>query len=201
MSDVVPMSAFVLAGGRSSRMGADKALLELQGETLLARTMECARSVATDVGIVGSASRFGAYGPVVEDVFKDCGPLGGIHAALLASRSKQTLILAVDLPGLTPDFLRYVASVTSQEPSAQAVVPEYAGRWHPLCAVYRRDFAEAAEAALKQHRFRIDALFELAPTRKITQAELEAAGFDASIFRNLNTMAEFEAARGMAQSK
>jgi molybdenum cofactor guanylyltransferase len=195
------MSAFVLAGGRSSRMGADKALLELDGETLLARTMDCAQSVAVDVGIVGSASRFNRYGTVVEDVFNDCGPLGGIHAALRASRTEQTLILAVDLPGVTPVFLEFLARVASQEPSALAVVPEYAGRWHPLCAVYRREFAQAAEQALKQHRFRIDALFEVVPTRKIAQAELEAGGFGADIFRNLNTMADFEAARSIAQSK
>lgn len=194
------LTAFVLTGGRSSRMGTDKALLEFEGQTLLKKTVECARLVAADVGIVGDASRFSSYGEVVEDIFKDCGPLGGIHAALRSSRTQLNLVLAVDLPGLTPDFLRFLARTASQEASAQAVVPEYDGRWQPLCAVYRRNFADAAEAALKRNRFRIDALFATVPTRKITQAELELAGFGADIFRNVNTMAEYQAAKTGKQS-
>jgi len=195
------LTAFVLTGGRSSRMGTDKALLEFEGQTLLKKTVECARLVAADVGIVGDASRFSSYGEVVEDIFKDCGPLGGIHAALRSSRTQLNLVLAVDLPGLTADFLRFLVRVAAKEPFAQAVVPEYGGRWQPLCAIYRRKFAETAEVALKRQAFRIDSLFAHVPTRKITQLELESAGFGASIFRNVNTIAEFEAAKAGKQSK
>jgi molybdenum cofactor guanylyltransferase len=201
MNPDLRISAFVLAGGRSSRMGTDKALLVFEGKTLLERTMECARSFTVDVGIVGSAARFGSYGRVVEDIFKDCGPLGGIHAALRSSRTDLNLMLAVDLPGLTAEFLRFLVSVAAKEHLAQAVVPEYEGRSQPLCAVYRREFADAAEDALKLGHFRIDSLFATVPTRKITQVEIEAAGFGAGIFRNVNTMAEFEAASSGRESK
>ena len=201
MNPDLRISAFVLAGGRSSRMGTDKALLVFEGKTLLERATECARMVTSDVGIVGSAARFSSYGPVVEDIFKDCGPLGGIHAALRSSRTDPNLILAVDLPGMTADFLRFLVSLAVKEPRVLAVVPEYDGRWQPLCAVYRREFADAAEDALKLGHFRIDALFATVPTRKITQVEIETAGFGASIFRNVNTMADFEAATSGRESK
>jgi molybdopterin-guanine dinucleotide biosynthesis protein A len=59
--------------------------------------------------------------------------------------------------------------------------------WQPQCAVYRREFAEAAEKALRAGRYRIDALFDEARMQAIAEEELEAAGFSASVFRNLNT--------------
>ena len=74
------VTAFILAGGKSTRMGADKAFVEYDGRTLLARALDLARSITHDVRIVGSPERFAPFAPVVEDIFRDCGPLGGIHA-------------------------------------------------------------------------------------------------------------------------
>ena len=76
------VTAFVLAGGKSTRMRADKAFVSLDGRTLLARALDIARCVTQDVRIVGDPHKFATFGPTVEDVFPNCGPLGGIHAAL-----------------------------------------------------------------------------------------------------------------------
>ena len=89
------VAAFVLAGGKSTRMGSDKAFVMLEGRTLLTRALELARTVSDNVRIVGSAEKFAAFAPVVEDVFRECGPLGGIHAALRASSAELNLMLAV----------------------------------------------------------------------------------------------------------
>ena len=67
------ITAFILAGGKSTRMGADKAFIELDGPTLLARALELARSVTLDVRIVGDPGKFAPYAPVVEDVFRSNG--------------------------------------------------------------------------------------------------------------------------------
>ena len=77
-------TAFILAGGNSTRMGRDKAFVMLQGRTLLARALEVCRTVTSDVRIVGDRKKFAPFAPVVEDVFPGCGPLAGIHAALRA---------------------------------------------------------------------------------------------------------------------
>ncbi len=69
------VTAFILAGGKSTRMGTDKAFMEYQGHTLLARALDLGRSVASEVRIVGSQEKFAAFGSVVEDVFRDCGRL------------------------------------------------------------------------------------------------------------------------------
>src|SRR5438874_1015531 len=102
------VAAFILAGGKSSRMGADKAFVELDGRTLLARALDLARAVSSDVRIVGDPAKFAPFAPVIADVFRGCGPLGGIHAALRGSRTELNLILAVDLLFVSPALLQYL---------------------------------------------------------------------------------------------
>jgi molybdopterin-guanine dinucleotide biosynthesis protein A len=190
LSDV---AALILAGGKSTRMGADKAFAMLDGGTLLERALELARSVTADVRIVGSAEKFAAFGPVVEDVFRECGPLGGIHAGLRSSSAELNLVLAVDVPFVSAELLRFLIG-RARESAALAIVPRVGG-WQPLCAVYRREFATVAESALQEGRYKIDVLFAAVRTEAIEERELEAAGFSAEAFRNLNTPEELAQAR------
>ncbi len=180
------VTAFILAGGKSTRMGTDKAFVALDGRTLLARSIDLARSVATDVRIIGDPAKCAAFAPVVEDVFRDCGPLGGIHAALRASRTDLNVILAVDVPFVTPALLQYLIQ-RARDSKAIVTVTRAAGNWQPLCAVYRRAFADEAEQSLRAGRYKIDALFKPAITQVIEEVDLNAAGFSPSLFRNLNT--------------
>ena len=188
------VTVFILAGGKSTRMGSDKAFAEYQGRTLLARALDLARSVTADVLIVGSKEKFAPFAPVVEDVFSDCGPLGGIHAALRASRTDLNLFLPVDTPFVSWTFLQYLVRQAGNAPEAAVVVPRSDGGWQPLCAIYRREFADAAETALSAGRYRIDRLFDEVRTRVIEQEELEGAGFSPALFRNLNTPEELSKA-------
>src|SRR5690242_15265976 len=89
---------FVLAGGRSTRMGADKAFLRVGNATLIERAMAVIGAVCPDVSVVGDPAKFSSYARVVEDVYPGAGPLGGIHAALTNSSSDLNVVLAVDLP-------------------------------------------------------------------------------------------------------
>lgn len=183
------VAAFVLAGGKSTRMSADKAFVLLDGRTLLARALDVARSVTTDVSIVGDAVKFAVFAPVVEDVFRGCGPLGGIHAALRSSRAELNLMLAVDVPFVTRELLEYLITRARNAP-ATVTVPRIGGGWQPLCAVYPCEFAGAAEKALRTGQNKIDALFSEVRVQTIGEQELEAAGFSAKMFRNLNTLEE-----------
>ena len=174
-------------------MGSDKVFLEFDGQTLLDRTLELARSLTQQVSVVGDAAKFAAFAPVVEDQFRGCGPLGGIHAALSGSATEFNLMLAVDMPFLTLELLRYL-SARARASAALVTVPRCGGGWQPLCAVYRRQFAELAEKALREGRHRIDALFSPQQTQTVTEQELKAAGFSAEMFRNLNTPEDFAVA-------
>lgn len=191
---VKEVAAFVLAGGKSSRMGRDKAFLELGGRTLLAHALALARAVGREVTIVGDAKKFSAYGRVVEDVYRDRGPLGGIHAALTCSTTDFNLVLAVDLPFVEAKFLDYLNS-QAQASGAMVTVAQIAGDWQPLCAVYRRDFAAVAEKSLQNGKNKIDLLFAEVERRVIDEDELSRTGFSAEMFRNLNTTEDMEQAR------
>jgi len=189
----VNLGAFVLAGGKSSRMGRDKAFLAFGGETLLSRSLRLARSVTESVSIVGDTKKFGSFAPVVEDTYRDRGPLGGIHAALSTTRSEHNLIMAVDLPFLDVRFLQYLIA-QAQRSEAMVTVPQMGGVAQPLCAVYRRELAALAEDALCNGRNKIDLLFAETNSRIIVELELRAAGFSADIFRYLNTPKDLEEA-------
>jgi molybdopterin-guanine dinucleotide biosynthesis protein A len=189
------VAAFILAGGRSTRMGADKAFIEFDGRTLLARALDVARAVTADVRIVGDAAKFAGFAPVVEDVFRGCGPLGGIHAALRASTAELNLMLAVDVPFASTALLEFL--IARARASAAIVTVARVGGWQPLCAVYRREFAETAEKALGQGRYKIDSLFDVVSTLAVEEEELVASGFSGGMFRNLNTREEVEAAEGL----
>ena len=185
------LSAFVLAGGRSSRMGSDKALLPLGDQTLLEHTLRTVSDAFGQARIVGPKSIYARFGGVVEDIYPGCGPLGGIHAALIATSTDLNLILSVDMPLMTPQFLSWLTAqaVTAQE---LIVVPDAAGGPQPLCAIYRRGVLELVEQALKDGDYKIGRLFSQLPTRVITEEEIVGAGFSAIIFQNVNTPEEYE---------
>lgn len=187
------ITAFVLAGGKSARMGTDKAFLQVGRATLLTRALELAAGVADDVWIGGDARKFAAFGRVVEDVYRDRGPLGGIHAALSRTTTDLNLMLAVDLPFVELRFLHYLIARAAEE-GAVVTVPRAAGGLQPLCAVYRRAFVKVAERSLREGRNKIDALFSAVETRVIAEEELSRQGFSEEMFHNLNTPEELRQA-------
>jgi molybdenum cofactor guanylyltransferase len=186
------VTAFILAGGKSTRMGTDKAFVALDGRTLLARALDLARSATPDARIVGDPAKFASFAPAVEDLFRNCGPLGGIHSALRSSQTELNLILAVDVPFVSSALLQYLISRARNSASATVTVAKAGGGWQPLCAVYRREFADAAEQSLRAGHYKIDTLFNATNTQAITEEELEEAGFSPKIFRNLNTPEDLE---------
>jgi molybdopterin-guanine dinucleotide biosynthesis protein A len=189
---VEEVCAFVLAGGKSSRMGRDKAALSLDGQTLLERTKELAKGVAERVRIVGPRSVYGV--DAIEDVYPDCGPLGGIHAALTNTATDLNLILSVDTPFVAPQFLQLLVSEAARA-GTTVTVPYVGERFQPLCAVYRREFLALAEAALRAGNNKIDALFCHTTVRRVDEAEIMRLAFDPRMFDNLNTPEDFERAQ------
>jgi molybdopterin-guanine dinucleotide biosynthesis protein A len=138
-----------------------------------------------EVRIVGDRAKFAAFAPVVEDIFPVRGPLGGIHAALRSSKTDLNLIFAVDIPFLSTEFLQFM--ITKSRCGAMVTVPRTRDGWQPLCAVYRREFANLAESMLRAHVYRIDGLFYRATTLVIEENELREQGFSSDMFCNLNT--------------
>jgi molybdopterin-guanine dinucleotide biosynthesis protein A len=191
---------FLLAGGKSSRMGADKAFLDFGGQTLLDRALTVMGAVCGKVTIVGDPDKFAQYGSskygsVVADIFPGCGPLAGIHAALVHSPAELNLMLAVDMPFVSRELLAFLLAAAG-ETDAMVTVPRPSHGLQPLCAIYRRDFCEVAERALRAGKYKIDAAFSSVSVRVIEEDELAAAGFSEQSFFNLNTPQDRLAADG-----
>ncbi len=187
-------AAYILTGGRSSRMGTDKAFLAIGAQTLVERALTVAASVSPQVAIVGDPPKFSKYGTVIQDVFRDAGPLAGIHAALVQSSAELNLMLAVDMPFVSQALLEFLFACAAST-DALVTVPRTGRGFQPLCAVYRIDFAKAAEQALRAGNYKIDAAFPGLPTRVIEESELQAAGFSAQLFMNVNTPEDMQAAQ------
>ncbi len=175
-------------------MGANKAFLDFGGRTLLERAIGVMREACAELAIVGDPATFASYGAVVPDLYPGCGPLAGIHAALLHSSAELNLVLAVDMPFVSSELLAFLLAAAS-ETQAIVAVPRTARGFQPLCAVYRRAFASAAEEALRAGKYKIDAVFSSIPVRTIEESELAAAGFVERIFFNVNTPEELLAAQ------
>jgi molybdenum cofactor guanylyltransferase len=196
---------FVLAGGKSSRMGVDKAFLPVGGRTLLDQALVVLASVCDRLTIVGDPMKFAQYesaeyggrkvGPVVGDIFPECGPLAGIHTALVHSSAELNLMLAVDMPFISAALLSFLFAMAEQT-EAIVTVPRVGKGLQPLCAVYRTDFRGAAEQALRAGNYKIEAAFSTVSIRVIADSELTAAGFSEQNFFNLNTPQDRIAAEG-----
>jgi molybdenum cofactor guanylyltransferase len=179
-------AGFILAGGKSTRMGADKAFVDFGGQTLLERALTVIGAACERVTIVGDPAKFEKYGPVVADMFPGCGPLAGIHTALTHSPAELNLMLAVDMPFVSRELLAFLWA-TAESGDAIITVPIVGKGLQPLCAVYRRDFAPVAEEALRAEKYKIDAAFSKVSIRAIDKDELRAAGFSEQSFFNVNT--------------
>ena len=238
------MNAFVLAGGRSTRMGRDKALLDLDGRPLIDHALTKLRALGFSPRIAGSRPDLSSFAPFVPDNYPQQGPLGGIEAALAAtanpemlypevstleltrpsgsgnlaetskrehllricsSDAEQNLFLAVDLPWLPIEFLRWMTE-RAQHTNALATVPRAQGLPQPLCAIYSRAIQPHAQAALAKD----DAKVMRAVERAATATRLRIDSFDAESiaasqlweqrlpvhwwFQNLNSPADFQTA-------
>ncbi|MCC6538772.1 MAG: molybdenum cofactor guanylyltransferase [Bryobacterales bacterium] len=186
------LGGFVLAGGRSSRMGRDKALLLLDGQPLVQRASALLGSfLQTPVALVGAAARYGHLGlPVIEDRFPGDGPLAGIEAALGSAYARAwNLIVACDMPHLGVDTLRGLAAAAAAHPEAMCVLAVSRRGPEPLCAVWRREFAPIAHSALRAGQRKVRDVLETVP---IAHFQIE----EDSVLTNVNTPADWAGVAG-----
>ncbi len=142
------IEGFVLAGGRSSRMGRDKALIEFAGEPLILSALKQLKTVANTVRIAANRDDLERFAPTIPDRWKDSGPLAGIHAALAASESDWNIFLPVDMPLLPTAYLQWMLNRVRQT-GALATLPTIAGIPQPLVAVYHRTLLPGLEQSLE----------------------------------------------------
>ncbi|MDQ3253880.1 MAG: molybdenum cofactor guanylyltransferase [Acidobacteriota bacterium] len=213
------IDGFILTGGASSRMGADKAHLRLGGLSFVERIARALHAVTMRVSVVSSKADAEVWGlPVVRDVHAGCGAIGGVHAALAHSRAACVLIVSCDLPFVSGELFRRLASLSNEdsyhvsdcdgerEPVEEsreifdAVAPVQAdGRPQPLCAIYRREIClPVAERLIAQRKFRLRRMLQQVRTRWVGEDELSDLDGLSFFFLNVNTPEDYAAARSLA---
>ncbi|BDG59901.1 molybdenum cofactor guanylyltransferase [Caldinitratiruptor microaerophilus] len=183
----------IMAGGRSTRMGRNKALLPVGGRRLVEHVADLFRDLFEQVLVsTNEPETYAFLGlPAVADRIPGSGPLGGIEAGLKASRFRAAFFAACDMPLLNRDLIAYLVSLAADH---DAVVPRVDGQWETLHAVYTRDALPAVTAQLDSGDFKVARFFPRVRVRAVEEAELARFGPPRRLFFNCNTPQEYEEA-------
>lgn len=202
------ISAGILAGGKSLRMGQNKALLSWRDQTLLEHL---AKLVAVATGcneVLISVAEEAEYRDIlkrwqgaaalmpVEDQRRGYGPLEGLYQLLAHGKNPWMFVVATDMPLVSPEFIRQMLGQPLE--GAQAVVPRDKGRIHPLCGLYHKSALPALEKLLVRGEHRVRGLLEELSVRYV---DLEMTGMDACVLENVNTPEEYRRVRCLKEDK
>jgi molybdenum cofactor guanylyltransferase len=187
-------SGFVTAGGKSTRMGVDKAWLEVGGTPMILRVIRALQPVTGDVSVIANDPEYRRLGlPVFADSNPGIGPLEAIRTALANSSRRLAVLAACDIPFVTTELFQLLVESAGNH---QAVVPtDAAGLLEPLCAVYSTSALESVELLIAQGRRKVSDLFDVVPTRIVTFDEIRHLTGCSLFFRNVNTPDEYTACR------
>ena len=191
----LPVRGYILVGGKSSRFGSDKALLDVDGEPLALRIAARMRPAVVSVTLVGSPSTYGHLGlRVIPDAVADFGPLGGLLAALEDSGEEWNLIAACDMPLVTADLFRFIAETTVDCPEDVILPYDCEGRPEPLCAAYRSSAAATVRRAVEDDVHKVMTALESLKIAALTPEDYAAVDPEGTVFTNLNRVRDLERA-------
>ena len=192
MPEAISVSGFVLVGGRSRRMGQDKALLPFQGRPLFHHAVELLRPHAAQVTLLGPPARYGDFGiPVLPDRRPGRGPLEALCTGLENSPCEWNIFLACDLPFLEGRFVQFLIE-RALASEAQAVVPRTADGWQPLCAAYQRCCLPVMQQGLEEEPAGIVNRLAQLHVQVLAPDQLLPFGFSPRMFKNINTAEDWE---------
>ena len=197
------IEGFILVGGASSRMGADKARLRLDGRSFVERVASALSSVTERVSVVGARQEEeeekSRQFPFVPDVHAKWGALGGLHAALCACRAPWAAVVACDLPFVTGELFARLAALRENFDAVVPVQPD--ARLQPLCALYAVEPCRkiAAELIASDER-RPRALLRKVAARRVETSEMADLEGAPLFFMNVNTPEEYAQARKAVMS-
>jgi molybdopterin-guanine dinucleotide biosynthesis protein A len=184
-------SLVILAGGLSRRMGRDKAALPAGDGTLIEHLARRLAPVVDETIIAGGSGRPALPGvTMVEDRYPGLGPLAGMHAGLLASRSPLVWVVGCDLPDADPGLAPLLCGLARD---VDAVVPRIDSEPQGVCAVYDRALAPRIEGLLAAGERRVTMLLAASNVRYVTPDELRAVDPELRSFRNINTPDDYRA--------
>ncbi len=196
------LRGYVLAGGASSRFGADKALADLAGRPLLVRIIGVLRqSGVREVVVVGSQTRYKKWSTrCIGDQWPGEGPLGGIVTALLCSLAAEpppswNLVVSCDMPFLTAEWLSYLGERAAASEAGVVVPRSHGGRLEPLCACWRTACAERLRAVFESGARKVTDGMKSFRVEVLGEKDWKRFDNQGRLFWNMNTRADYEEAK------
>jgi molybdopterin-guanine dinucleotide biosynthesis protein A len=187
---MIKAAGFVTAGGASSRMGRDKAWLEIDGQSMIERVIAALWPVTSSVSVIANRREYERLGlPVFADENVGIGPLEAIRVALANTEAPQVVLAGCDMPFVTPELFRFLLDLSAPY---QAVVPLNAeGRLEPLCAVYATNALATVTELIGVGARKVSLLFERISIRRVRFDELRHLQSAGLFFENVNTVQEY----------
>lgn len=186
-----PLTGVILSGGKSLRMGADKAFLRVGGTPIIERTVRLLQGIFEETIVIANHREH--YGHlavnVFEDLIPDLGALGGLYTGITRSSYPYTFVVACDMPFLNPAVIRFLADRTD---GFDVVIPKTEDGLQPLHAIYSKGCLNAIRQILNDKKNRIIDLFPLVRVNIVEENGFRSLDPDRSSFINLNTQKDLQ---------
>lgn len=202
------MTAFsvaVLAGGKSSRMGRNKALVEIAGQTILAHILGRVSHLGDGAPFIvaNDAPTYDAFGlPVLSDVYPDHGSLGGIYSAIHHSQTEYTMVMACDMPFVSAPLITYmVGLIAANDPQPDVIVPRVDGYPQGLFALYRKACLPVIQPRLEAKQLKVIRFYDAVNVRYLDESEYQSYIVPDLSFFNVNTPQDLESAHRLVNQQ
>jgi len=180
-----PISAFVLAGGKSSRMQQDKAMLRVRDRYLIEYSIGVMQKLTDNVRIIGDPAKYDFIGlPVIPDFVPPNGPLAGIYTGLKFSDSRHNLFLACDMPFMEYEFFTLLLKKIGEADAA--VIRFNDGKVEPLASIYTRKGLPEIERNIASRQYKITDFLDRIQVAYVGEEALKEVGLSRRIFANIN---------------
>lgn len=187
MNPLPLVTGVVLAGGASSRMGTCKARVLLNGKPMIGYVTDVLSAVTDTIMVISNTDDFADLPyPVYPDVFRGCGPLGGIHSALTHTTTEINVVVSCDMPFVTSHIIRVLLDAQA---STMVTVPVHNGNTEPLCGIYSRRAATTIEKLLQRQQWKMMDALKILTT---TYVDVSSMGIADHCFTNINTPGELQ---------
>lgn len=183
------MTGIILAGGKSSRMGTDKGLLMLNGKPMIQHVIDRIEELGLPILIVANNSEYAQFGyPVIEDLVKEKGPVGGIYTGLMTSNTESNLIISCDTPNISLELLNQLIDASKDH---VVTIAKHKGQLHPLIGVYKRSALDAFNRNLTVNQLKLSPICTELNAHILTIEDNQKISFQEH-FSNINTPNELK---------
>jgi molybdopterin-guanine dinucleotide biosynthesis protein A len=190
MNKIKDIAGVILAGGRSTRFGSNKALAIVNGKPLIQNIADLISGLFQECLLVTNTPEEYEFLslPMTYDRYKGSGPLAGIHAALLQISTPQAFVVACDMPNLSPELIQYMCNIKEQ--GYDVIIPWLEKSQEPLFGIYHKNSFTYIETCLQNNECQVTRALEGLRVRRVSEQEVLSITDNLACFKNINRPAD-----------